>query len=211
MMNLAHTCRVAGLLAALFLVSGCVKVWRESIDIKTYMIEARRSEPARATPLGQMLWIDAVNVLPPSNVRNLVLRESDVEFSTSYYAELLMSPSENFRNELFGWLSTSGLFEEVSIVGRAGASHSLHATVMEFYADLPGNQVALRIKATLFDETIRGDRVLFSKDYVQVAAYPENRAEELVRAYNKALAALLSDLEQDMAAALAKPADGSVD
>ena len=193
---------VPGSLAVLLLLSGCVKLWQESLDIKTYLIEARREGGSAQTALAPKLWIDSVTVLPPYNMRGLVLRKSDVEFTASYYTELLMSPSENIRNELYMWLSTSGLFEDVSIVNRAGKSHSLHVTVMEFYGDATSQEAVLTVKATLIDDRTKEVGVVFSNDYRRRIAVSDNSADELIRAYNVALGGILSDLERDMGEAV---------
>ncbi|VGO13757.1 hypothetical protein PDESU_02314 [Pontiella desulfatans] len=188
--------------ASVLLVTGCVKLWRKNLEIKTYMVEVRREAEAVQAPLAQKLWIDSVHVLPPYNIRNLILRKSDVEFTTSYYTELLMSPSENFRNGFFTWFSASGIFDDVSVVERKGMSHSLVVSVLEFYGDTTDHQTVLKIKATLFDEKTDGMRVLFSKDYQRRIQMPEASAEELIRAYNEAFTKILSDCEQDVVAAL---------
>ena len=201
-MKTMNRVNVLCLIGLTLLLTGCVKLWKENIDIKTYMIEAERDGEPVSKVLAPKLWIDAVNVLPPSNVRNLIIRESDVEYTTSYYTELLMSPSENFRNELFVWLSACGLFDEVSIVDRSGRSHSLVTTVMEFHGDKPGEAAVLRLKATLLDEMTRGNRVVFSKDYAQRVTLTQTSAESLIRAYNSALTSILEELEADIANAL---------
>ena len=193
---------VLSALASSLVLTGCVKLWQENIEIKTYMVEVNRVGEPMKTALAPKLWIDSVNVLPPFNVRHFILKKSDVEYTTSYYSELLMSPSENFRNELFSWLSLSGIFEEVSIVDRNARSHSLVTSVMEFYGDTMENTAVLRIKATLLDEETRGNRVLLSTDCTQRVELGDSTAEELIRAYNKALTEILIDLETDLAAAL---------
>ena len=201
-MKLLNRVFVLSALASSLVLTGCVKLWQENIDIKTYMVEVNRVGEPMQTALAPKLWIDSVNVLPPFNVRHLILKKSDVEYTTSYYSELLMSPSENFRNELFSWLSLSGIFEEVSIVDRKSRSHSLVTSVMEFYGDTMENTAVLRIKATLLDEGTRGNRVLLSRDYTQRVDLVDSTAEELIRAYNSALKNILMDLEADLATAL---------
>jgi ABC-type uncharacterized transport system auxiliary subunit len=183
-------------------LSGCVRLWKENIDIKTYMVQAGRQAEAVPRALADKLWIDPVNVLPPFDVRNLVLRESDVEFSTSYYTELLMSPENNFRSQFYAWFSASGIFGQVSVVGRSGMSHSMVATVLEFYGDKPSNEAVLRIRVTLLDDRAKGNPVLFSKDYAERVGIAALAAEDLVRAYNTALGAILAECEKDVVAAL---------
>jgi hypothetical protein len=142
-----------------------------------------------------------VTVLPPYNVRNLVLRKSDVEYTMSYYTELLMSPAENFRNEFFVWLSASGMFKNVSIESKSGMSHRLVVTVMEFYGDTEHLTATLNIKATLLDERAKSLNVLLSKEYRKTVDVPDATADALVRGFNKALRQTLEECEKDMAKA----------
>jgi hypothetical protein len=51
--------------ASILLSAGCVKLWQKNLDIKTYMVEAKRDSPPLEEPLAGKLWIDQVSVLPP--------------------------------------------------------------------------------------------------------------------------------------------------
>ena len=179
-------------------LTGCVRIWQDNLDIRTYMITTDRAGDPQPEPLADKLWIDAVSVLPPYNVRNLILRKNDVEFETSYYTELLMSPSENFRNEFFKWFHDSGLFDDVSITSRSDRSHMLNISILEMYADTEKREAVLSVKVTLFDERVKGLRVLMSNEYRERVEVPETGAEELLRAYNRALADILATTEQDV-------------
>ena len=137
------------LCTAALLLSGCVKIWQDNLDIKTYLVEAPRSAAPAGQVLASRLWIDKVNVLPPYNIRNLVMRTSDVEFQSSYYTELLMSPSENFRNVFFTWFADSKLFEDVSIVDRKMMSHRMVVTVMELTSRFEGAQALGSLPRTI--------------------------------------------------------------
>lgn len=184
--------------ASLLLSGGCVKLWQKNLDIRTYMVEVKRDAPPLEKPLAEMLWIEEVHVLPPYNIRNLILRESDVEFTPSYYTELLMTPSENFRNAFYGWFSDSGLFRDVSVVSRAGMSHRLVASVMDFYGDRVQNKAVLRIKISLFAGKTNDLGILLSNVYLQQVDLSETSAEALIRAYNTALTQILADCENDL-------------
>lgn len=184
------------------LSTGCVKLWQKNLDIKTYMVEAERNLPAVESPLADKLWIDTVSVLPPSNIRNLILRESDVEYSTSYYTELLMSPSENFRNEFYVWMDRSKIFDEISIAHRSGMSHRLVVNILEFYGDKVNRTAVLRVKVTLFDERTKDLNILLNEEYLQRVDIAEEKGgiqvENLIRAYNAALTQILTEYEWDL-------------
>ena len=201
-MKLWNQIILAGIAAALMVSVGCVNLWQKNLDIKTYVVEAQRNLPAMEKPLAGKLKVDSVVVLPPYNVRNLILRENDVEYSTSYYTELLMSPSENFRNAFYIWFSDSGIFSDVEMENRTDMTHRLAVTVMQLHGDEVENKAVLKIKTTLFDEKTKGIRVLFTKDYSQQIAVADTTAEELIRAYDKALVKILADCEQDVIAHL---------
>jgi ABC-type uncharacterized transport system auxiliary subunit len=190
------------------LTSGCVKLWQENLDIKTYVMNASRDQPATEKPFADKLWIDTVVVLPPGNTRNLILKESDVEYSTSYYSELLISPSENFRNMFYTWFSGSGLFSDVTLTDRGGMTHRMAISVINFYGDTVQKKAVLKIKVTLFDEKTRGIRVLSSQDYCQEVDVVNTSADALIRAYDIAIYNILTDVEKDLTAVLSSTPSG---
>ena len=195
------------LLLALLAASGCVKLWQESLDVKTYMIEARREGAALKSPPADKLWIDTVAVLPPYNVRSLIVRTSDVEYEASYYTELLLSPADNIRNNLFMWFSSAGIFEQGSVADRKNISHRLVVTVLKLHGsrEAEAQHAVVALKVTLFDERADGMNILFSRTYEQREPVADVEAAELIRAYNRALAAILASCEADVVGAL-KPA-----
>lgn len=187
--------------SSVLLLTGCVRIWQDTLDIRTYMLTVERGGDA-LQPVGDQLWIDHVAVLPPYNVRSLVIRKNDVEFETSYYSELLMPPAENFRNEFYKWFHASGLFREVSITGRERERHTLHVSVVEFYADTSALEAVLAVQVSLFDESSREHRVLLNRDYKQVVKIDGPDAAPLIRAYNEALINILKACEKDVISAL---------
>ncbi|MDZ8117500.1 ABC-type transport auxiliary lipoprotein family protein [Pontiella agarivorans] len=187
--------KLLAVLSALLTLSGCVKIWQDNQDIKTYMLQIERPGERAAVPdLGNLL-IEEVHVLPPYNVRSLTVRESDVEFSTTYYSELLMSPAENFRNLFYDWFSASGRFNAVSVSGRSEMKYRLVATVMDFYGDRESSEAVLRMKVSLFGS----DRqVLLHNEYMERVSSVSPAAEDYIRAYNQAVEKILLQCENDI-------------
>ena len=163
------------LVIAMLAASGCVKLWQDSLDIKTYMIEAPREGATAKAPLADKLWIDIVSVLPPYNVRSLIVRKNDVEYETSYYTELLLSPANNVRNNLYTWFSASGIFEEVSITDRRKMGHRLAVTVLKLHGsrETGNRQAVMALKVTLFDEQADGTGILWATHLIDEIA-PED-------------------------------------
>lgn len=191
---------LAGIVMATLLVApGCVKLWQKNLDIKTYMVQVERPGSPNAYTQKGKLWIDDVAVLPPYNARNLVLRKSDVEYDASYYSELLIPPADNFRNAIYEWFAASHLFTESTLAERSRMSYRLAATVMRFYGDLEAGQAVLQLKISLIDEQTKSSAVvLLNKDYEQRVAVEEFSADDLIRAYDKALSLILAACETDI-------------
>lgn len=190
--------KLIAVLSSVLFLSGCIRLWQDNVEIKTYMIQVSREGAAFEEPIAGKLWIEDIHVLPPYNIRSLISRESDVAYKTSYYSELLMSPSENFQNGFYTWLSDSGMFETVSMVDRKGMSHRLVATVVEFYGDRSTKEAVLRMKISLFDGNEKEMNVLLHQDYEQRIAVSEENAESFMRAYNTGLTEILSAFEADV-------------
>lgn len=191
--------KLLAVLSVLITLSGCVKIWQDNLDIKTYMLQVERPGERAAVPDFGNLWIEDVHVLPPYNVRSLTVRESDVEFSTTYYSELLMSPAENFRNLFYDWFSASGRFNEVSVSGRSAMDYRMVATVMDFYGDRETVEAVLRVKVSLFGNN---RQVLLHKEYMQRVPCASDAAEDYIRAYNLAVQNILLQCEKDIVSAI---------
>ncbi len=204
-MRLSRLC-IPVVFSALLLLTGCVKIWQDTLDIRTYMMTAERDAQKRPVPMGEKLWIDHAAVLPPYNGRSLILRKDDVEFTTSYYTELLMPPAENFRNEFYKWFQASGVFQDVSVSGRDRLSHSLQVSVVEFYADTSKLEAVLTVKVSLIDEKARELRVLMNREYKQALKIDAPDAAPLIRAYNESLKNILKACENDVVSALKRKA-----
>jgi ABC-type uncharacterized transport system auxiliary subunit len=186
--------------ASVLLLSGCVKLWHKTASIKTYMIEAKREAPLAINPSGDKLWIDDVTVLPPYNIRSLIMRKSAVQYEASYYSELLLAPPDNFRNNFFTWFSSSEVFKEVSLSSRFGMSHKMEVSILKFYVDTfsKPRQAVLEIKVSLFDERSKEFNSLFSKAYTQRVDLGNEHVTDLILAYNTALQQILTEVEKDV-------------
>jgi len=197
--------RFAGplLIAGLLLGSGCLGLWQREIEFSSFLIEAPRSGAPAEKAVASKLWIGDVTVLPPFNVRNFILRRSDVEYSATYRSELLMTPSANFRNVLYRWYSESGLFGEVAFKSRLDAALSLFVSVTDFHGDIAEGKAVIEMHFILVDE--RGDstgKVLFAKTYREEEPVKSMEAADLVRAYDRALSRIMAASEKDVVAAL---------
>ena len=188
------------LIGASLATGGCLGHLGGDIQFQSFMMEAPRTGAPAKKPLATRLRIDSVTVLPPFNTRNFVLRENDVEFSTTYRTELLIGLDSNIRNIFFRWFSASGLFGEVDFRNRSGPGYSLAVSVADFHADTTAKKAVVELHVALIGE--RDEKVLLAKTYRGEDPVQSMDAPSLVRAYDRLLVRLLRQIEDDVANAL---------
>lgn len=194
-------------LACILLLTGCVKLWREHIEQKTYLLSVERTLPVHGTATGGVLWIDRVNTLPPFNVRSFIIKKGGSEYVSSYYTELLISPSENVRNMFYNWFSASGLFDETTMHDRSTMTHRLSVSLIEMYGDDSAGgprRAVVALKVAVFGQSGGMDNVLLNKTYRQEVETlaREDAAEADMEALNKAFQLILEACEADIAKVL---------
>ena len=210
-MRAKHIFSPALLLAVVLPLTGCVKLWSERVDRKTYLISAERSLPV-CESVGGVLWIDRVNVLPPFNVRSFIVRKGETEYASNYYRELLISPSENVRNVFYSWFDASGLFAETTVHDRRALTHRLSVTLLEMVSDDsagPPRRAVVALKASLIKSATGA--VLLHKTYRQAVAAEDGSDEADVAALCEAFRLILEACEKDVASVLEEGENGLAD
>lgn len=192
------------LLGALLVSGGCLGFLGKDIQFQSFMIEAPRPGAPVEKPLAARLRVDNVTVLPPFNVRNFVIRKNDVEFATTYRAELLIGLDSNIRNIVFRWFSASGLFGEVNFRNQPGPKYSIALGVTDFHADVTEKKAVVELHVALLREQ-KGSgskEIVLTKTYRGKEPFQSMDATDLVRAYDRLLVRLLQQIEGDVASTL---------
>jgi cholesterol transport system auxiliary component len=200
--------RVAGAAVAAVVaaaVAGCVKLEREAPDRHFFGLEVRREEGReRLKPVaGTVLKVLRFKVARPYEGRELVYRQDERTFESDYYNAFLTLPAAQITEAATAWVRDSGGFEHVvDPSSRAAATHYLEGKIEELYGDyrVQGSPKAVvAAQVWLLQESGAGEpRIVLNKRYAVEEPLKEMTPGALVEGYNRALAAVLRNLEGDL-------------
>ncbi len=156
---------------------------------------------AAATDL-PLLQVNKAFVAAPYHEKSLVYRIGDNEYTTDYYQEFLVSPSQMITELTVDWLRTSGAWPRVHHAGAATAGRVLDLTVLALYGDYrqaDSQQVVVHLR-TAFSSVDTDDNIrsLLEKDYVARVNIKDRQARTLVAGMNRALEQVLGKLAADL-------------
>lgn len=184
------------------LLSGCIQLWQEALDIRTYLLSVERNIPPVEKPMAALLEVERVVVLPPFNSRNLIIRTSEAEYAPSYYSEFLVTPEENVRSVVFNWFAQSGLFTETVLQSRRKKAFRLAVTVLEMAVDArkeAAPETVLSMQVALVDgRPGQGERVLMSKKYTCASVVASVEPEPVIQSWSQSLQEILTACEADL-------------
>jgi cholesterol transport system auxiliary component len=185
------------------LAPGCVPRTRVRPQKRSYVLTAMREQAPRATVPDTSLRLGALRVSQRFSSRVFVYRLDEDRFQTDFYHEFFLAPGALIGEETSRWLSESGLFAHVSEgPGPWPPTHLLQGQVVAIYGDFrPGRQPAafLEIHFWLTDAPGFNKRPLLDRHYRQVIPLQNKAAGSLLQGWNLALAAILTNLEEDLA------------
>lgn len=204
-MNIKRYVATGILTLGCLVLCGCVKLWRGPVEQKTYLLDAVRTAERFSAPKAGRLFVDRVHALPPFDTRSLITKRSASEYESSFYHELLISPSDNIRNICFNWFAESGLFEETSMTDRKGMTHRLSVSLLEMYGDDSAGaprKAVVALRVSLISRADGVDQVLVNKSYRESVPCSGSGAEADMRAFQDAFRLILERCETDFVGAL---------
>lgn len=197
------------------LASGCVTLSRPLPQKTRYLLEPRRGSIApEATPASDgrargAIFVDPVHVNPLFDHKGFLYRVGENEYERDFYHELWVSPGVLVRQATIEWLRESpALRSGLEERRRSVARWRLGGRVDRLYADLRAANAPLAVIEVSFDlvdaraETSTEDSASRWRYRAQIPAHDTSPAA-LARAWNDALSRILTDLESDLARALA--------
>ena len=204
-----HALMASGVITIGLLVGGCASLKQPYPDRKRYAITIETPNKASVTPREGVLKVRRLRISPPFDDLGFSYKVSQNEFSTDYYNAFLTSPAELLTAELIDHLSTNGAFQSVVLAGSSADSQVvLEGDITGLYGDYTdaGSPYAV-IEARFFLLDMRDDpvRVLSQNTYSQRVACAGGDAPALVAAWSRAYAAMLADLNTDMASVSVAP------
>jgi cholesterol transport system auxiliary component len=191
------------LLAASFLLFGCVSIERSYPDKRYFVLDiSLKGSPQDPADSG-ILQMASARVSPRYADRNFVYRRSDTRFESDFYNQFLISPAALVTEELRRELSQAGLFKFV--VGSANPStptHTMETMVNTLYGDfrdLKAPKAVIEMEFFLTQEASPSG-IVFHKLYQRIVPVQERNPEALVRGWNQGLESISGSLVSDLKA-----------
>ena len=189
-----------------FLLVGCVNLSREFPEIQFYTLDpsvdvAVGDSPSKITPSAMSLVISPFTISPLHAEADFLLRRDGSRVERDFYNRFVIPPVTLIESETASWMSASGLFDDVRTNLDAGRHDwQLGGNVMRMEGDFAAeNPVAvLTIQFHLRPGPGR-DAPRFFRTYNQQIPITSSTAASLSEGWNRAFAAILSNLEADLA------------
>jgi cholesterol transport system auxiliary component len=191
------------LLAASFLLFGCVSIERSYPDKRYFVLDISLKESPQDPADNGILQMASARVSPRYADRNFVYRRSDTRFESDFYNQFLISPAALVTEELRRELSQAGLFKFV--VGSANPlapTHTMETMVNTLYGDfrdLKAPKAVIEMEFFLTQEASPSG-IVFHKLYQRIVPVQERNPEALVRGWNQGLESISDSLVSDLKA-----------
>lgn len=192
---------------ALVLVPGCSL--KKAYPAKaTFALEAIRAEATARASSTALLRVRPFTAVAPFDERVFRSRIDDVRFQTDFYNEFVFTPRTLISDQTRLWLQNAGLFGAVlEPASRAEPTHSLEGSVTALYADLrdaAAPKAVMELRLLLLKDSSASPEIVLDKTYRQVVPLENRQPAALAAGWSKGLAQILTALEQDLGAKLAK-------
>ena len=191
-------------LLVLALLAGCGSLAKPYPDKTLHAIHVGDPPtPAGSAAVSPMvLRVDRVVVAEPYDATLFVYQVGESSFKSDYYNGFIALPSRLLTGEVNSFLAKSGLFKTVLLAESAADYQlSLETNVTSMYGDYrDGHPPAAVLAARFFvvDQAKGSFTVIFDKTYTQSTPIEGQGPEALVKAYETAWTALLTQLAGDL-------------
>jgi cholesterol transport system auxiliary component len=132
----------------------------------------------------------------------LVYRKGDFEYESDFYNRFLVSPTAMLTEKTRNWLAQSDLFSSVLGPGSyIKPTHTLQANITALYADLRDKSspaAVMQMSISLIDEQAEDKPVILAKIYRASFDLDSESPHALLRALDRCLEKILTDLEEDL-------------
>lgn len=188
------------------LAAGCVSLKKPNPEKRYYVLDVKRESAPAAVKSEVALWVPSVEVSPQYGGREFVYRTGKFAYTTDYYNLFLIAPDTLMTEQLLSWLSDSGRFTSVRQRGARNDSWLLTTSVPRFYADFTDKsspKAVLEMQTFLSGPKDESSRFQIKKDYLHEIPLSGRSADLVVAGWNQALREILTELESDLAEAVA--------
>lgn len=178
-----------------------------------YILEATRQARPPETRGEASLEVHRFNINTAFASRNLVYRLGEFQYEPDYYRQFMIAPATMITEETRHWLADSGLFKQVLPPGsQVAPTYTLQGLITALYGDFTDKAApaaVMRIRFFLTQHKSGGDIVVFSQSYRMATPLSGRTSLELIDAFSKDLAEILTRLEADLTKSLADQTKGA--
>jgi uncharacterized lipoprotein YmbA len=194
--------RVACVTCILLAITAC-SIGKPVKQATTYVVEVPPPQvTSSAGRRSETLRMGKVRVAAAYAGTALIYRMDDVRLTSDPYSAFIADPGTMLGDQMAAWLDRVGPYRTVARPESAQTSSCvLEATITELYGDFrPGKVPAavLAMQFTLIDQTGTRPKAMLERAIARRVEIPRASPDALVRGYGEALAALLSELREDL-------------
>ncbi|MCE5184582.1 MAG: hypothetical protein LLF76_00455 [Planctomycetaceae bacterium] len=195
--------------ALAILPGGCSVPRRDTIVKQTFLLKVDHPDEPVADPMPACFYIRMTRVAPAFSGSQLVYRTGPVSYEQDYYNTYLSSPDEQLDEIIKRWFRDSRQFICDAPAEEAKAETlTLESHVDELYADFQSatasaGVVQMHFYLSRYDEGCGCPVEILKKTYrVSTSLPPKPNPNEVVHSLSRSVAAILSQLEKDIASQL---------
>ncbi|QJB58140.1 ABC-type transport auxiliary lipoprotein family protein [Pseudodesulfovibrio sp. zrk46] len=192
------------ILVTAFSAVSCVKLGGDPVDKRYYRLAPVRQGETQAPQSDIILRVRRMSVSDLYNTRELVYQMEGGRIESDFYNLFFVAPSNNITTELRKWLASSGQFSNIIEPGSMVVpTLTLEGVLNSLYGDYSSGQPAAVVEMQFFlvNESTADNDIVFSQSYRQRIPLAKPDPQDLVQAMTKGVAAIFTQLEQDLAQA----------
>jgi cholesterol transport system auxiliary component len=178
------------------LTAGCLS--KKYPDKKQYAFDIPAPKTIKIASPGQILEIDNTTITPQFSSVNFTYRISAISYLTDYYNTFFSPPTQQIDQIITNYLTQTGLFRYVTNDDDYGqANYTLHAKVLELYADYRHKQNPrgiIAIQFTLFKQTELETTMIMDKTFREAVPLSSKDSQSLINAWTQGLEKILQGL-----------------
>jgi uncharacterized lipoprotein YmbA len=193
-------------LAAAIVVALCAVScsWMQTSQPSKRYFVLQAGEAGNQTPTASgapSLYLSRVEVSPPFDGRNLILRRGPQEFEIDFYSEFLVDPGLMIRETAFHTLVDTGRWTVVtSASSQLAGRWTLEMRCNRLYGDYAGEDAAavIELQVWLLETAVSPPLLQFQQTYSRRIPLADHSAAALVLGLNRGLNDILRALPDDL-------------
>jgi cholesterol transport system auxiliary component len=200
----------ASLMLLMMLVASMCGCAQRTGEKNYYVLGTARVDRAVRTGSDAILEVRRFSIDPSFADPSLVYRLDEFRYEFDYYNEYLVPPALMLTQQARTWLARSGVAAHLLMAGsRIQPTHTLETNVTAMYGDFrdpSAPRAVLEVRCFLLDDREPTETIAMARVYGASHPIEEKTADAVVAALDAALERILTQLEEDLAAALADAA-----